>query len=500
MDDKLDPFVGVPQQTEYYQEGTMFPSGFLGECASKVHQLGMLCLKPLEKGLFFSFKSLHMDPLSLGGLSLKAQKTLYFVASVAFVALGLPFAFLGKGFCLSVSAFKKDFVWQQLQEEVAQGRSKEDFHLLTLNMAGVPDWLAERNYLKPINERVHSVTDSLERYCGEQMPDVICFQEMFDEEASKKLLEDLRQKGYMSFITDVGTSSRYLNSGLFLASKYPLSDVVFYPHPIKQGIEQYADKGLLIVTVHANDKCVIVGNTHLNGGAEGGGYLPRAAQLKAIDAHMDRYIHDRCKEGKKIHGAFLSADTNVAPLDVDHGKTIFEFEWYLQQLILNPKKAQTYLQQLKLNVEQTKALESLKILEKVLPAKDNITDPSAWKEFFFHVKKIQEANFFEVNEDLETFLTQMMPKQLGGPMLVEKWHHDVDSLEKALAGSAVEMESSWIYKKLIIEPKRLDYNFTRSKKDLESEKLFQSAHHLSTQVLPIAELSDHLPVYSHFRL
>ena len=41
----------------------------------------MLCLKPLEKGLFFSFKSLHMDPLSLGGLSLKAQKTLYFVAS-----------------------------------------------------------------------------------------------------------------------------------------------------------------------------------------------------------------------------------------------------------------------------------------------------------------------------------------------------------------------------------------------------------------------------------
>lgn len=500
MDEIFDPFVGVPKLTGYYQEGTMFPCGYAGELASKVHKVGMLCLKPIEKGLHFYFKSKHVDLVSQGGVFSQGKKMMYCAAGFACALIGLPLAIVGKGLTLSVSSWKKDFVWEGPKKVEGVRTHRNDFHLLSFNMAGVPDWLAERNYLKPIHERIVHVGQVLEKTCQEQMPDVMCFQEMFDEAASEKLANDLRQRGYTSIIRDVGSSGLYLNSGLFLASKHPLSHVVFYPHPIKTGIEQYANKGLLIATVHVNDKCVIVGNTHLNGGATGGGYLPRAAQLKALHAHMDRYLRERLQEGKAIAGSLLSADTNIAPLDVEHGKVLFEFEWYLQQLIVDPKKAQTYLQVSKLNCTQKAAYESLKMLEAVLPKKEKIMDPAAWEGFFFHVKKIREANFFEVQEDLEAFLTREMPKQQGGPLAVDQWLHDIDSLDTALASSAIDMKSSCVYQKMILEPKRLDYNFTRSKKNLEDEKLFQPAQHLSTQVLATAGLSDHLPVYSHFRL
>jgi hypothetical protein len=142
----------------------------------------------------------------------------------------------------------------------------------------------------------------------------------------------------------------------------------------------------------------------------------------------------------------------------------------------------------------------LAMLETVLPSKEKITEAAAWEEFFFHVKKIKEANLFEVKEGLEEFLIKEMPKQLGGPLPVDQWLHNINNIETATAGSSVNMEASTIYKKPLVEPKRLDYNFRRSKKDLEEEKLFIPAQHLSTQVLFAPGLSDHLPIYSHFRL
>jgi hypothetical protein len=498
MNEISDPFVGVLQQTSYYLEGTQFPTGALGALAQKVDCIAYRCLRPLEKGLFLYFKSKQVQAFGDDGLLKKTCRLLQNIEALAWITLGFPLAIIGKALSMSLQSLKKDFIWEGPKEISSHPLKKQEFHLLSFNVAAVPDWLAARNHVTPISKRASCIADALEKNCQGTMPDVMCFQEMFEKQASESLAQDLKAKGYTSIIRDVGSSHLYLNSGLFLASKYPLSNVVFYPHPVKGGVEKQANKGLLIATVHRGDKRLVVGTTHLNGGAEKGGYLYRAAQLKAINAHMDRYVKERLSEGTAIDGAFLSADTNIAPVDMHKENMIFEFEWYLQQLILNPEDAQKYLNISANNLSQKTALESLKILEHVVPKKEKVRDPLAWEEFFFHVKKINEANFFEVKGDLEVFLQEHMPKKLGGPMPVQQWQHDVDSFEKALEGSSLDMEASLVYRKNIVEPKRLDYNFFRTECGFEDQQLFSCPTHRSTEVLALEGLSDHYPVFSHF--
>ncbi|XP_054840335.1 sphingomyelin phosphodiesterase 5-like isoform X1 [Eublepharis macularius] len=85
--------------------------------------------------------------------------------------------------------------------------------------------------------------------------DFLCMQEVFDRHAAAHLLQILAPC-YEHIVYDVGTygllgcsALKLLNSGLFLASRYPLLAVQYHCYPNGRGEDAFAAKGLLCVQV-----------------------------------------------------------------------------------------------------------------------------------------------------------------------------------------------------------------------------------------------------------
>ncbi|XP_060098884.1 sphingomyelin phosphodiesterase 5-like [Heteronotia binoei] len=85
--------------------------------------------------------------------------------------------------------------------------------------------------------------------------DFLCLQEVFDEDAAKRLLR-LLGPCFEHIIYDVGTygllgcsALKLLNSGLFLASRYPVLAVQFHCYRNATGEDAFSAKGLLCVQV-----------------------------------------------------------------------------------------------------------------------------------------------------------------------------------------------------------------------------------------------------------
>lgn len=85
--------------------------------------------------------------------------------------------------------------------------------------------------------------------------DFLCLQEVFDQEAAKQLLR-LLGPCFQHILYDVGTyglqgcsALKLLNSGLFLASRYPLLAVQYHCYPNGSGEDAFSAKGLLCVQV-----------------------------------------------------------------------------------------------------------------------------------------------------------------------------------------------------------------------------------------------------------
>ncbi|KAI1890075.1 hypothetical protein AGOR_G00169480 [Albula goreensis] len=107
--------------------------------------------------------------------------------------------------------------------------------------------------------------------------DFLCLQEVFDKQAEVKLRRELHS--YFPFIlSDVGRyawkgcCSRFkcLNSGLLLASRYPILDADYYCYPNGQGEDALAAKGVLCAKVllgkSPNDQRIVgyIACTHLH--------------------------------------------------------------------------------------------------------------------------------------------------------------------------------------------------------------------------------------------
>ncbi|XP_007517761.1 sphingomyelin phosphodiesterase 3 [Erinaceus europaeus] len=85
--------------------------------------------------------------------------------------------------------------------------------------------------------------------------DFLCLQEVFDKRAAAKLKDQLH--GYFEYILyDVGVygcrgccNFKFLNSGLFFASRYPIMDVAYHCYTNGSGADGLASKGVLFLKV-----------------------------------------------------------------------------------------------------------------------------------------------------------------------------------------------------------------------------------------------------------
>lgn len=106
--------------------------------------------------------------------------------------------------------------------------------------------------------------------------DFLCLQEVFDKRAAAKLKDRLH--GYFEYVLyDVGIygchgccSFKFLNSGLFFASRYPIMDVAYHCYTNGRGTDGLASKGALFLKVQvgstAQDQRIVgyITCTHLH--------------------------------------------------------------------------------------------------------------------------------------------------------------------------------------------------------------------------------------------
>lgn len=89
--------------------------------------------------------------------------------------------------------------------------------------------------------------------------DILCLEEVFDKRAAKKLTKALRPR-FGHILYDIGvyacqppcrcSSFKFFNSGLFLASRFPVLEAQYHWFPNSGGEDALAAKGLLSAKVH----------------------------------------------------------------------------------------------------------------------------------------------------------------------------------------------------------------------------------------------------------
>ena len=120
---------------------------------------------------------------------------------------------------------------------------------------------------KLINRKGFSISEQIELELPKNV-DVICLQEVFNEHAWKVLNKYL-SKEFCHILYDAQKfwiSPLHFtveNSGLYLASKYPIIQSKFYPYKDLYLEDGLCCKGLLLAEIDVGGESLIVGNTHL---------------------------------------------------------------------------------------------------------------------------------------------------------------------------------------------------------------------------------------------
>jgi hypothetical protein len=513
MNISTDPFIGIRRRSSYHQDGSEHGCGLLGALSRKADAVGRLLTRPMSlcidcyvRVCVLPIKPGYYKKKSVAYREIAYRVTLFFMNTIAMVIVVLPTLV---GILLRVSSYpkKKDFIWYGAKKpeaaENSQHLNKKTISIMTYNMAAMPQFISRRNLLRPTMERAQEIPQAIASAHAD-LPDFICGQEVFDAEASELIANGLIDKGYSSIVRNVGVQMFGLSSGLFLASKYRLSNVCFYPHAYHRGvIEHQANKGVLIATAHIGKKQIVIATTHLSGGAPGGGFLPRSVQIKGVMAHIDRYVQEILNKNQTLEGVFLSADTNISPTETVHERVVQEPEWYLNPMLCKGSSLSFNPQTLQKNAAQEAAECLLKELHTTLPKTDEIMKPNAWHKYLRSVQAIHHGGLYPKVTDLSTYLREELPKKLGGPFPPDLYDHDLDSLEKAMDGSVLDMELSSLTHPdhPVTKPVRLDFNFTRTKKGFINADYLRQPKNLGSTVVHLHSTpSDHHPVQTIFAL
>lgn len=122
----------------------------------------------------------------------------------------------------------KHFRGKNLKERFTE----KSFSILNFNVCFTPDHMPIFfGGMLPWEDRI----DNVVKFINEQDADIICLQEVFDYDAHEALYNKLKTK-YSHFYTHIGPwhfdgslSSLGFESGLFVASKYPIKNPIFHP-------------------------------------------------------------------------------------------------------------------------------------------------------------------------------------------------------------------------------------------------------------------------------
>jgi endonuclease/exonuclease/phosphatase family metal-dependent hydrolase len=179
---------------------------------------------------------------------------IFIVPSLFIALLGLPFEYY---------SYTRKPLFQYIENINSKNNNDKSNKLLirTHNVGFLFDHMNALNDLRPVAKRAIELSNWIKS--DELQPDVICFQEMFNDNGAEILCDGIKDT-YPYIIHSVGPRFIGFSSGLCVASKFPIVNASFRRFANRVGAEKIANKGLLTITIKlGSGKHVNIYNTHL---------------------------------------------------------------------------------------------------------------------------------------------------------------------------------------------------------------------------------------------
>ncbi|MDX8431322.1 MAG: endonuclease/exonuclease/phosphatase family protein [Candidatus Algichlamydia australiensis] len=144
--------------------------------------------------------------------------------------------------------------------EVEEKTFADELSVLTFNTCALPSVLPKWfGGMPPVNERKEEVVD----FIHQQDADLVCLQEVWDPYFRKFLVEELKEE-YPHIFTKIGPSCWGMDSGLFIASKYPVIETLYIPYDNNGSIpDRVIHRGVFTFKIGGHK----IGVTHLQPGS-----------------------------------------------------------------------------------------------------------------------------------------------------------------------------------------------------------------------------------------
>jgi endonuclease/exonuclease/phosphatase family metal-dependent hydrolase len=234
--------------------------------------------------------------------------------------INLTFGAVGAAVRAAITGlFRKGMMFVRPSGDITASDERcRNLRICTYNVALMPEFIAIRNGLRPSKKRATEIADAILK----REDDIICMQEAFDNRAAKTLANKIKHR-FPFIIYHVRPRFDGLNSGLMVASKYPISNPFFWEHRLKGGADELASKGTLHFQVHlSKTQRLFMVNTHLNGGTAKPptSDVMRKQQIDDLVTHTSNYMkcfdteEDAAQKGP-VCGLVTCGDWNISPFE-----------------------------------------------------------------------------------------------------------------------------------------------------------------------------------------
>lgn len=197
-------------------------------------------------------------------------------------------------------------------EQIAE-KASDEIKMMTVNTLLMPEYMcAFKGEESPQARAAILAREIIKEGC-----DFVSCQEVFDEDLAAEMAKLLTKAGYNCAFNAGNDALHVIDSGLFIASKHPLSNIEFHPYGFKsaKGEDAFANKGVLIATATLPDgEQIVLANTHLNAGGKG---IAQKKQRRILVKTVEDYTRKHITDFQKHSGTFISGDFNTNP-NQDH--------------------------------------------------------------------------------------------------------------------------------------------------------------------------------------
>ena len=266
------------------------------------------------------FRAIHLDlhdqctkvPYEIGMRMLRASRV------VILMPINLTIGLVGVALRALATFARTDMTFVAPKTLPLSSEPCKKLRVRTFNVAMTPNFITVPNGVRPVDERIKEVANAMiaRLSAGDH---ITCVQELFHTEAAEYLVQRLKKEFPDLFIIyNVAHNRLVLNSGLLIASKYPLTAPLFWKSPRSEGYSTFANIGHLIVTVLlSSTQKLVLSNTHLNTDGDQlsdnyTGAKCRKEQFQYIETHMQEYlVQNPSQNNLNLIGYLHSGDFNM---------------------------------------------------------------------------------------------------------------------------------------------------------------------------------------------